>query len=109
MYCFICEIFYSVLDGSLSDTALSHIHGLEVPQNKEINHKENIRDWDRGRNNQFIGLNKKSNSTSQLSATGNHEYIYQQSNEPCFKKTFFFIWNFNQPYCALIWLCLFTA
>lgn len=59
-----------LLDGSLSDTALGQIHGLEVPQNKEVSQKDNPREWDRTRNNQFIGLNKKSNSTSQLSATG---------------------------------------
>lgn len=54
------------LDGSLSDTAVSHLHGLEVPQRDR---KEN-RDRDRDRQSQFSGLNKKSNSTSQLSATG---------------------------------------
>ncbi|XP_057663299.1 regulating synaptic membrane exocytosis protein 2 isoform X3 [Diorhabda carinulata] len=55
-------------DGSLSDTAVSHLHGLEVPQ-KDMNRKDSPRDRDRDRTGQFVGLNKKSNSTSQLSAT----------------------------------------
>lgn len=67
-----------ILDGSLSDTAVSHMQGLEVPQ-KEPVRKESHRDRERERsnnnnnnnnNNQFVGLSKKSNSTSQLSATG---------------------------------------
>ncbi|KAK4880315.1 hypothetical protein RN001_008461 [Aquatica leii] len=56
-------------DGSLSDTAVGQIHGLEVPQ-KEITRKESHRERDRDRSSQFMGLSKKSNSTSQLSATG---------------------------------------
>ncbi|XP_019867469.2 regulating synaptic membrane exocytosis protein 2 [Aethina tumida] len=54
------------LDGSLSDTAVGQ-HGLEIPQ-KENMRKESQRDRDRQA--QFVGLSKKSNSTSQLSATG---------------------------------------
>ncbi|XP_017782935.1 PREDICTED: regulating synaptic membrane exocytosis protein 2 [Nicrophorus vespilloides] len=54
-------------DGSLSDTAVGQIHGLEVPQ-KETSRKESSRD--RERQAQFVGLSKKSSSTSQLSATG---------------------------------------
>ncbi|XP_060516998.1 regulating synaptic membrane exocytosis protein 2 [Cylas formicarius] len=54
-------------DGSLSDTAI--LHGLEVPQ-KEMSRKESQRDRERERQSQFVGLSKKSNSTSQLSATG---------------------------------------
>ncbi|KAI4464197.1 regulating synaptic membrane exocytosis protein [Holotrichia oblita] len=54
-------------DGSLSDTAVGQIHGLEVPQ-KEPTRKDSHRDRERDRQNQF-GLSKKSNSTSQLSAT----------------------------------------
>ncbi|CAH1368306.1 unnamed protein product [Tenebrio molitor] len=57
-------------DGSLSDTAVGQIHGLEVPP-KEIVRKENQRERERDRQAaQFVGLSKKSNSTSQLSATG---------------------------------------
>ncbi|XP_031342327.1 regulating synaptic membrane exocytosis protein 2 isoform X6 [Photinus pyralis] len=56
-------------DGSLSDTAVGQIHGLEVPQ-KETIRKEGHRERDRDRSGQFMGLSKKSNSTSQLSATG---------------------------------------
>ncbi|CAG9835149.1 unnamed protein product [Diabrotica balteata] len=55
-------------DGSLSDTAVSHLHGLEVPQ-KDMGRKDGPRDRDRDRTGQFVGLSKKSNSTSQLSAT----------------------------------------
>ncbi|KAL1513477.1 hypothetical protein ABEB36_002883 [Hypothenemus hampei] len=54
-------------DGSLSDTAVNQLHGLEVPQRER---KEGRGDRDRDRQTQFTGLNKKSNSTSQLSATG---------------------------------------
>ncbi|XP_072388810.1 regulating synaptic membrane exocytosis protein 2 [Diabrotica undecimpunctata] len=56
-------------DGSLSDTAVSHLHGLEVPQ-KDMGRKDGPRDRDRDRTGQFVGLSKKSSSTSQLSATG---------------------------------------
>lgn len=59
-----------IADGSLSDTAVGQIHGLEVPP-KEIVRKENQRERERDRQAaQFVGLSKKSNSTSQLSATG---------------------------------------
>ncbi|XP_050294946.1 regulating synaptic membrane exocytosis protein 2 isoform X2 [Anthonomus grandis grandis] len=54
-------------DGSLSDTAVSQLHGLEVPSPRD---RKDGRDRDRDRQNQFSGLNKKSSSTSQLSATG---------------------------------------
>ncbi|XP_050294948.1 rab-3-interacting molecule unc-10 isoform X4 [Anthonomus grandis grandis] len=53
-------------DGSLSDTAVSQLHGLEVPSPRD---RKDGRDRDRDRQNQFSGLNKKSSSTSQLSAT----------------------------------------
>ncbi|RZC33978.1 regulating synaptic membrane exocytosis protein 2, partial [Asbolus verrucosus] len=56
-------------DGSLSDTAVGQLHGLEVPP-KEIIRKESQRERERDRQAQFVGLSKKSNSTSQLSATG---------------------------------------
>lgn len=49
---------------------MDQLHGLEIPQ-KEINgRKENQRERDRERQNQFGGLSKKSNSTSQISVTG---------------------------------------
>lgn len=48
---------------------MSHLQGLEVPQ-KEPVRKDSHRDRERERSNQFGGLSKKSNSTSQLSATG---------------------------------------
>ncbi|XP_066143469.1 regulating synaptic membrane exocytosis protein 2 isoform X6 [Euwallacea fornicatus] len=54
-------------DGSLSDTAVTSLHGLEVPQRDRKETRD--RERDRLRENQFSGLNKKSNSTSQLSAT----------------------------------------
>ncbi|XP_065163900.1 regulating synaptic membrane exocytosis protein 2 isoform X2 [Atheta coriaria] len=54
-------------DGSLSDTAVGQVGGLEVPQ-KDIIRKDTIR---RDPQAQFVGLGKKSNSTSQLSATDN--------------------------------------
>ncbi|CAH0557174.1 unnamed protein product [Brassicogethes aeneus] len=56
-------------DGSLSDTAVGQLHGLEVPQ-KENMRRESHRERDRDRQAQFVGLSKKSSSTSQLSATG---------------------------------------
>lgn len=56
------------VDGSLSDTAVSQLHGLEVP------HRERKEGRDRDRQNQFSGLNKKSSSTSQLSATGKRSW-----------------------------------
>ncbi|XP_076254332.1 rab3 interacting molecule isoform X5 [Rhynchophorus ferrugineus] len=52
-------------DGSLSDTAVGQLHGLEVPQRERKEGRERERD----RQSQFVGLSKKSNSTSQLSAT----------------------------------------
>ncbi|XP_063931978.1 regulating synaptic membrane exocytosis protein 1 isoform X3 [Zophobas morio] len=64
--------FHAIADGSLSDTAVGQMHGLEVPQ-KEIARKESQRERERERADrqaaQFVGLSKKSNSTSQLSAT----------------------------------------
>lgn len=61
-----------LVDGSLSDTAVGHLHGLEIPQ-KETTRKESHRERERDRSGQFSGLNKKSSSTSQLSATGMSE------------------------------------
>ena len=52
---------------------MGQMHGLEVPQ-KEIARKESQRERERERADrqaaQFVGLSKKSNSTSQLTATG---------------------------------------
>lgn len=65
------------LDGSLSDTAVEHLHGLEVPNKDGINRKESQRERDRDRQNQFGGgLSKKSNSTSQISVTGKNFSSY---------------------------------
>lgn len=58
-----------IVDGSLSDTAVGHLHGLEIPQKDSIR-KESHRERERDRSGQFGGLSKKSSSTSQLSATG---------------------------------------
>lgn len=58
-----------VLDGSLSDTAVGQMIELEIPP-KEQTRKETHRERDRDRSGQFMGLSKKSSSTSQLSATG---------------------------------------
>lgn len=64
----ISSYFFS--DGSLSDTAVDQFHVLEVPHKDSSNRKENYSDRDRPRQNQFGGLSKKSNSTSQISVTG---------------------------------------
>ncbi|XP_018323416.1 regulating synaptic membrane exocytosis protein 2 isoform X2 [Agrilus planipennis] len=56
-------------DGSLSDTAVGQFHGLEANQNEPARKENHGRERDRDRANQFMGLSKKSNSTSQLSAT----------------------------------------
>lgn len=45
------------------------MHGLEVSQ-REQTRRDGYRERDRDRASQFMGLSKKSNSTSQLSATG---------------------------------------
>lgn len=68
-------MLFIFLDGSLSDTAVSQLHGLEVPQKEGLGRKESHRDRDRDRQNQFGGLSKKSNSTSQLSATGERPFV----------------------------------
>lgn len=60
-------------DGSLSDTAVDQLHGLEVPQTAGGGRRESQRDRDR--QNQFGGLSKKSNSTSQISVTGEQYLI----------------------------------
>ncbi|XP_063224160.1 regulating synaptic membrane exocytosis protein 2 [Bacillus rossius redtenbacheri] len=52
-------------DGSLSDTAVSHAHGMEGPRRKMAGGGGGG-----SKSGQFAGLGKKSNSTSQLSATG---------------------------------------
>lgn len=50
---------------------------LEVPQ-KEPTRKETHRERDRDRSGQFMGLSKKSSSTSQLSATGKVFFVNYQ-------------------------------
>ncbi|PNF29315.1 hypothetical protein B7P43_G07820 [Cryptotermes secundus] len=60
-------------DGSLSDTAVGHIHGMEGSRRKMVGSSERSGKPTGGGGNsscQFVGLGKKSNSTSQLSATG---------------------------------------
>lgn len=69
------------LDGSLSDTAVDQLHGLEVPQKEGSNRKESHRERERDRQNQFGGLSKKSNSTSQISVTGKKYSNYIFSHE----------------------------
>lgn len=61
------------LDGSLSDTAVGQMLEIEVPQKEQIR-KETHRERDRDRSGQFMGLSKKSSSTSQLSATGKIDF-----------------------------------
>lgn len=68
-------------DGSLSDTAVDQLHGLEVPQKEGSNRKESHRDRERDRQNQFGGLSKKSNSTSQISVTGKGYSIHTFSHK----------------------------
>lgn len=67
---FLCVQELNVSDGSLSDTAVGQLHVLEAPQKESSSRKESQRDRERERQAQFVGLSKKSNSTSQLSATG---------------------------------------
>lgn len=69
-YFFLTQAQLIILDGSLSDTAVGQLHVLEAPQKESSGRKESQRDRDRERQAQFVGLSKKSNSTSQLSATG---------------------------------------
>ncbi|KAK9869904.1 hypothetical protein WA026_003624 [Henosepilachna vigintioctopunctata] len=57
-------------DGSLSDTAVCQMQDLGVPPTEKAVRKDSQRDRNRDRQDQLIGLGKKSNSTSQLSATG---------------------------------------
>nr|CAH7716938.1 unnamed protein product [Callosobruchus chinensis] len=70
-------------DGSLSDTAVGQIQGLDVTQKENNNNNNNRKDVHRDRDSdrhggQFVGLSKKSNSTSQLSAT--EERPHQSGN-----------------------------
>ncbi|CAB3370540.1 Hypothetical predicted protein [Cloeon dipterum] len=55
------------VDGSLSDTAVGHLHGLEDGGSKAGSPGSSTPGKASA---QFVGLNKKSSSTSQLSATG---------------------------------------
>lgn len=50
------------------------MHDLEVSSQKEHARREGYRERERDRSGQFVGLSKKSNSTSQLSATGKKKY-----------------------------------
>ncbi|XP_044751578.1 regulating synaptic membrane exocytosis protein 2 isoform X5 [Coccinella septempunctata] len=56
-------------DGSLSDTAVVTMIELDIPSNKTMR-KDSQRERNRDRQDQMLGLGKKSSSTSQLSATG---------------------------------------
>ncbi|PSN28948.1 hypothetical protein C0J52_28140 [Blattella germanica] len=59
-------------DGSLSDTAVGHLHGLENSRRKMTGSSERSGKPSGGGSSssgQFVGLGKKSSSTSQLSAT----------------------------------------
>ncbi|XP_021924276.1 regulating synaptic membrane exocytosis protein 2-like isoform X3 [Zootermopsis nevadensis] len=61
-------------DGSLSDTAVGHHHGMDGSRQKMSGSGERSRKPTGGGGSisgPFIGLGKKSSSTSQLSATGN--------------------------------------
>jgi hypothetical protein len=65
-----------MLDGSLSDTAVGHIHGMDGSRRKMVGNSERSGKPMAGGGSgscQFVGLGKKSSSTSQLSATGKEE------------------------------------
>lgn len=66
---------YDFADGSLSDTAVVTMIELDVPSEKS-KRKDSQRDRNRDRQDQMIGLGKKSSSTSQLSATGRFIYLF---------------------------------
>ncbi|XP_068086466.1 regulating synaptic membrane exocytosis protein 2 [Anabrus simplex] len=58
-------------DGSLSDTAVGHLHGLDGSRRKMTGDRGDRSGTSGGKSgsSQFMGLGKKSSSTSQLSAT----------------------------------------
>lgn len=65
-----------MLDGSLSDTAVGHVHGMDGSRRKMVGSSERSGKPTAGGGSgscQFVGLGKKSSSTSQLSATGKEE------------------------------------
>jgi hypothetical protein len=67
-----------MLDGSLSDTAVGHIHGMDGSRRKMVGSSERSGKPTGGGGSgscQFVGLGKKSSSTSQLSATGKGEFF----------------------------------
>ena len=67
-----------MLDGSLSDTAVGHIHGIDGSRRKMAGNSERSGKPTAGGGSgscQFVGLGKKSSSTSQLSATGKEEFF----------------------------------
>jgi hypothetical protein len=67
-----------MLDGSLSDTAVGHIHGMDGSRRKMVGSSERSGKPTGGGGSgscQFVGLGKKSSSTSQLSATGKEEHF----------------------------------
>lgn len=67
-----------MLDGSLSDTAVGHIHGMDGSRRKMVGSSERSgKPTASGGSGscQFVGLGKKSSSTSQLSATGKEKFF----------------------------------
>lgn len=67
-----------MLDGSLSDTAVGHIHGMDGSRRKVVGSSDRSGKPTTGGGSgscQFVGLGKKSSSTSQLSATGKEEFF----------------------------------
>lgn len=79
MHSFLCYyLLYLMLDGSLSDTAVGHIHGMDGSRRKMVGSSERSGKPTAGGGSgscQFVGLGKKSSSTSQLSATGKEEFF----------------------------------
>jgi regulating synaptic membrane exocytosis protein 2 len=67
-----------VIDGSLSDTAVGHHHGMNGSRQKMRGSSERSGKPTGGGGSisgPFVGLGKKSSSTSQLSATGKKEFL----------------------------------
>jgi len=71
--------FYKT-DGSLSDTAVGQLHGMGSGSSKAGSPSGSIPGKASA---QFVGLNKKSSSTSQLSATGESagDYTFYMTNK----------------------------
>lgn len=73
------ETILFILDGSLSDTAVG-LTGLDSRRTKQMDQrspKSETPTRDRDRFGAKSGMGQKSNSTSQLSATGNLSKIYK--------------------------------